>query len=68
LSRSTAVILHILVLLIALAGLYFTYVDFREVLEHRLLGERFHLGAYLSWLGWIAISLFFLVKRKRNYR
>jgi hypothetical protein len=68
LSRSTAVILHILALLIALAGLYFTYVDFREVLEHRLLGERFHLGAYLAWLGWIATSLFFLVKKKRNYR
>ena len=43
--------------LIALVGLYFTYNDFRHTLSHRWLGERFHLGAYLFWIVWIAISV-----------
>ena len=42
---------------IALIGLYFSYNDFRHTLSHRWLGERFHLGAYLFWIVWIAISV-----------
>ena len=42
---------------IALVGLYFTYNDFRHTLSHRWLGERFHLGVYLFWIVWIAISV-----------
>ena len=45
---------------LALTGLYFTYDDFRHTLSHRLLGERFHIGVYFFWIGWIAISLYFL--------
>jgi hypothetical protein len=48
--------------IIAIIGLYFTYNDFRHTLSHRLLGERFHLGVYLFWIGWMVISLFSLVK------
>ena len=47
--------------IIALIGLYFTYNDFRHTLSHRLLGERFHLGVYLFWIGWMVISLFYLL-------
>lgn len=50
-------------LLAAIAGLYFTYLDFREVLSHKLLGERFHIGAYLFWIGWMIISLFYLFQK-----
>lgn len=45
---------------LAVTGLYFTYNDFRHTLSHRLLGERFHIGVYLFWIGWVAISLYFL--------
>lgn len=53
---------HTGALLIAAIGLFFTYHDFRNNLSHRLLGERFHVGAYLFWIGWMIISLFYLFK------
>lgn len=49
----------------ALIGLYFTYDDFRHTLSHRWLGERFHLGAYLFWIGWIIVCLYILLQRKQ---
>ncbi|AHF18080.1 hypothetical protein [Niabella soli] len=48
-------------LLLFLAGLYLTYSNFRTDLAHRWLGERFHLGVYLYWLGFCAIALYFIV-------
>lgn len=48
-----------------LVGLYFTYQDFRHSLAHRWLGERFHLGAYLFWIGWILIGVFYLVQKSK---
>lgn len=56
----TARLVHFGAILVAGIGLYFTYLDFRNSLSHRWLGERFHLGGYLFWFGWISISLFFL--------
>ncbi len=50
--------------LVCLAGLYFTYRDFRTDLSHRLLGEKFHLGIYLYWIGFSIISLFFALTKK----
>jgi hypothetical protein len=50
---------------LALTGLYFTYDDFRHTLSHHFLGERFHIGVYLFWIGWIAISLYFLAEQKQ---
>ncbi|MBO9619777.1 MAG: cytochrome d ubiquinol oxidase subunit II [Niabella sp.] len=43
-----------------LAGLYLTYSNFRTDVAHRWLGERFHLGVYLYWLGFCVIDLFFI--------
>jgi hypothetical protein len=63
-ARGTANFIHILCILLALAGLYFTYNDFRHDLSHRLLGERFHLGAYLFWIGWVMVSMFLLAQKK----
>ncbi|WP_276134934.1 cytochrome d ubiquinol oxidase subunit II [Polluticoccus soli] len=51
---------HIAGILVAIVGVYFTYDDFRHTLSHRWLGERFHLGAYCFWFGWISICVFFL--------
>ena len=61
---SKAKMVHTGAIFVAMIGLYFTYNDFRYTTTHRLLGERFHLGGYLFWLGWIMISLFFLVQKK----
>ncbi len=61
-NRNRAILAHSLMLFIYLVGLYFTYQDFRTDLSHRLLGERFHLGAYLFWLGAILVAIFYLFK------
>ena len=58
-----AKVYHIAGIALAVVGLYFTYADFRETLSHRWLGERFHLGAYCFWMGWISICVFFLATR-----
>ena len=47
---------------LAVLGLYFTYLDFRTF-SHGLLGERFHIGGYLFWIGWCIISIFFIKLR-----
>jgi hypothetical protein len=67
-ARGTSNLVHVICILLALAGLYFTYNDFRHDLSHRLLGERFHLGAYLFWAGWVIVSLFLLSQKKPTRR
>lgn len=57
-------VIYIITCIISVIGLYFTYNDFRHTLSHRLLGERFHLGVYLFWLGWLGISFFYLTNLK----
>lgn len=57
---------HILAIVAAVTGLFFTYQDFRHTTSHRWLGERFHLGGYLFWIGWISISLFYLSATKKS--
>jgi len=52
--------LQLLALIAAICGLWLTYSDFREDFTHSILKERFHLGAYLFWVGWISISLYCL--------
>lgn len=66
LSQSRAKLVHVLAILAALVGLYFTYADFRNTLSHQLLGERFHLGAYLFWIGWLLIAVFHLWPQKKK--
>jgi hypothetical protein len=53
-------------ILIAIIGFYFTWDDFRQTTTHRWLKERFHIGAYLFWLGWILISIFLLLQNKHK--
>jgi hypothetical protein len=48
---------------LAVLGLYYTYLDFRTF-SHGLLGDRFHIGGYLFWIGWCMISIFFIRLRK----
>jgi hypothetical protein len=59
---------HIMALLAAICGLWLTYADFRTDFSHGLLKERFHLGAYLFWIGWMSISLFLLATARSQKR
>lgn len=52
--------------LLFLAGLYFTFKDFRNDLSHRIAGERFHVGIYLYWINACIISLFFALTDKKK--
>ncbi len=63
---NTSKAVHFVAILVSLFGLYLTYNDFRQDLSHRWLGERFHLGFYLFWAGWITICLHFLFSRKNT--
>lgn len=64
LTSAKAVLLHVVMIVISLTGLYFTYSDFRHTTTHRWLGERFHIGGYLFWTGWIFISLYYIFRKK----
>lgn len=58
LSKGSYVVFSTISIVVALFGLYLSYADFRNDLSHRWLGERFHLGVYLFWIGWVAIVIF----------
>jgi hypothetical protein len=64
LPKQKAVVVHVVFILLAFVGLYFTYSDFQQTTSHRWLKERFHIGAYLFWLGWIIISAFCIVQKR----
>lgn len=63
-SKSIATAVHLFALVAAFTGLYLTYDDFRQSVSHRWMGERFHIGAYLIWIGWMVISIYLLLSRK----
>lgn len=64
LPKPKALIVNLIFILLAIAGLFLTYSDFQHTTTHRWLKERFHLGAYLFWLRTIIISIFFMVQRR----
>ena len=57
--RNLNVVVQTSCIFLAILGLYFTYLDFRTF-SHGLLGERFHIGGYLFWIGWCIVSIFFI--------
>ena len=65
LPGTRSLVVQVLFGVLGAIGLYLTFCDFTNVRNHRLLGERFHLGGYLFWIGWIVISVFFAVRSQR---
>lgn len=53
--------INYIAIFLATAGWYFTYLDFNNTVSHRFLGTAFHIGGYLFWIGWIAISIKYLL-------
>jgi hypothetical protein len=68
LSAPKARIFHIVMIMFALAGFYFTWSDFHHTTTHRWLKDRFHIGAYLFWLGWILVSIHYLLQNKDSIK
>ncbi len=58
-------IVHFLLLLAAVGGMYLTYSDFDDDFTHKILRQRFHIGAYLFWVGWMLISLYFITAKRK---
>ena len=65
-SRTINFAVQAFLIFLAVLGLYFTYLDFRTF-SHGLLGERFHFGGYLFWIGWCIISIFFIKLRNEEF-
>jgi hypothetical protein len=65
LPRIVANIFHILLMLAAIGAFCLTYQDFDGDFTHHILRQRFHIGAYLPWLGWVCIGLFFLTEKQK---
>ncbi len=61
---TVAKIIHFLLFLAAIGGFYLTYADFDDDFTHKILRQRFHIGAYLFWVGWMLISLYFITKKR----
>ena len=65
--RRIATLVTAMLLTLGVVGLFFTFQDFIYTYTHRLLKERFHLGFYLFWIGWIGTCIFFLaIKDKKD--
>lgn len=55
-----------LLMMLGAVGLFLTFLDFIYTYTHRLLKERFHLGFYLFWVGWIGTCIFFLALKEQK--
>jgi hypothetical protein len=65
--RRIAALVISMLLTLGAVGLFLTFRDFIYTYTHRLLKERFHLGFYLFWIGWIGTCVFFLaIKDKKD--
>ena len=60
-SRKLMISAATLLLILGVWGLWTTYSDFLHTYTHRLLKERFHLGFYIFWIGWMGTCIFFMV-------
>jgi len=54
-----------LVFILLLTGFYFTYQDFNNDLAHQLMGNKFHTGIYLYWIGACVTCLFYLFPKRK---
>ena len=60
--RSINLMIQVAFIFLAVLGIYYTYLDFKTF-SHGILGDRFHIGGYLFWIGWCIISIFFIKLR-----
>lgn len=58
-NNKLGIIFSLLTFLAAIAGIYFTYIDFTTT-NHKVMKEQFHFGAYLFWASWIITCIYFI--------
>ena len=63
--RSINLTIQAAFIFLAVLGIYYTYLDFKTF-SHGILGDRFHIGGYLFWIGWCIISIFFFKLRNNE--
>ena len=64
LSRKGALVINIIAILLAIAGWVYTYMlSFREGVPSM---DRFYIGMYLFWAGWMVVSVYLLMSKKIN--
>lgn len=57
---------QVVALLLSGLGFWLSKVDFKSDISHRILKQNFHVGVYLFWIGWSAISLYILARVNRR--
>jgi len=63
-SKKTMKLLGSALFFTGLIALWATYYDFQYTFAHRLLKERFHLGFYLFWIGWMSTCIYFMMQAR----
>lgn len=56
----TFVIVNLIIVILGLLGLFFTYIDFTTT-SHKYMNSKFHTGGYLVWLGWFINCIYFFI-------
>lgn len=56
----TFVIINLVLIIIGLLGVFFTYIDFTTT-SHKYMNSKFHTGGYLVWLGWFINCIYFFI-------
>lgn len=56
----TFVIVNLVLIILGLLGLFFTYIDFTAT-SHKYMNSSFHTGGYLVWAGWFINCIYFFI-------
>nr|WP_297306759.1 hypothetical protein [uncultured Flavobacterium sp.] len=56
----TFVIINLILIIIGLLGVFFTYIDFTTT-SNKYMNSKFHTGGYLVWLGWFINCIYFFI-------
>lgn len=56
----TFVIINLVLVIIGILGLFFTYIDFTTT-SHKYMNSKFHTGGYLVWAGWFINCFYFFI-------
>lgn len=56
------------ILILSIAGLLYTFIDFNDNFSYRILKEKFHVGFYLFFISTIIHSVYFLLVNKKSIK
>lgn len=65
-SKKLTNLFALIILGLAITGLIYSYFDFQDEFSHKILKDKFHIGAYLVWVSAMLSAFFFLLKTKKS--